>query len=51
MHADNSSNPVEIGVEGQCTISCRLNQVVQVVHAVREGPIVISQFPMSNFPN
>ena len=35
MHAENSSYPVEIGVQGQCTINCKLVQVVQVVHAVK----------------
>jgi len=35
MHADNTSYPVEIRVQGQCTINCRLFQGVHLVHAVR----------------
>jgi len=51
MHAENLSYPVEIGFQGQCTISCIIFQVVQVVHVVKEGPKGIAQLLMSNFPN
>ena len=51
MHAWNANYIVEIGVQGQCTISCRNFQVIQMVHAVKEGPEKISQFSMKNLPN
>ena len=38
-----------VGVQGHCTINCRIFQVVQVVHAVKEGPKGIAQFSMRNF--
>lgn len=43
--------PVEIGVQGKYTISCKLVKILQVMHAVREGPKGIAQFSMCNFPN
>jgi len=49
MHADNLSYLVEIGVEGKCTINCKLFQVVQVVHAVRDWPKGITQSRLRNF--
>lgn len=49
MHAENSTYPVEIGVQGQCTISCKQLQFVQVVHAVKEGPKEIAQSKLVNF--
>jgi len=49
MHVKNSSYSVNIGVQGQCIISCKLVKVVQVMHAVREGPIGITQSKLVNF--
>lgn len=43
MHVDNSSYPIEIGAQGKCNINCKLVQAVQVMHAIREGPIGIVQ--------
>jgi len=49
MHEENSNYPVEIGGQGQCTINCKLFQVVQFMHAVREGPIGIVQCKLKIF--
>jgi len=49
MHANNSSYLVEIGVQGQCSISCRKFQIVQVMHADRKIPNKIVQFKLVNF--
>ena len=48
MHAENSSYPVEIEIQGKCNISCRLFQVVYVLHEAKEGPKEIVQFSMIN---
>ena len=49
MHAKNYSYLFEIGVQGQCTINCKWLQVVQVVHAIKEGPKGIAQSKLVNF--
>lgn len=38
MHVKSEKDQVEIGVQGQCTISCIIFQIVKMVHAVIEDP-------------
>ena len=38
MHVDSEKDPIETRVQGQCIISCRMIQVVQIMHAIRRGP-------------
>ena len=50
MHAKNKSYPVEIGVQGQCTISCRLFRGVHMVHAVKGRELVNYAIPWRKIP-
>jgi len=38
MHVGLKKDPVETRVQGQFIISCRMIRIVQVMHAIREGP-------------
>jgi len=39
MHVSSEEDPIEIIVQGQCTISCIIFSVVQMVNAISWGPM------------
>ena len=51
MHVRSEKDPVEIGVQGYCTISCITMLIVKVVHAIGGRPMKILKFIFVEFPN
>jgi len=51
MHVTSKEDPVEIRVQGQCTISCIIFQVVQMVHAISRSPMMDCAVMLRDFPN
>ena len=51
MHVRSKSYPLEIGVQGHCTINCIIIIIIQVVHAIKGRPMRIAQFIILEFPN
>lgn len=39
MHVNSEKKPVESRVQGQFTVICKIFQVVQIMHAIRYGPM------------
>ena len=51
MHVRYEIYPVDIGVQGQCTIDGIIIQIIQVVHAFKGRPMMDCVIPLRNFYN
>jgi len=50
MHVNFGKDPVDIRVQGQCTINCIIFRVVQMVHAISRRPMMDCTVVVRDFP-
>ena len=51
MHVSLEEDPVQIRVQGQCTTSCIILRVIQMVHAISRRPMMDCAVVVRDFPN